>query len=84
MRRAIFGIAEPRTKPRFETLAPLLVLGAAGLAVFIGAVVWAFHARPAGSAMPLNIGVAIVGLIGILCVASAVYLLLEKLAGGEP
>jgi len=85
MRRAIFGIPEPRAKAEPGAYAPLALLGGAGLAVFIGAVVWAFHARPAGgSTMPLNFGVAIVGLIGILCVASAVYFLLERLAGREP
>ncbi len=66
-------------------MAPLALLGGAGLVVFIGAVTWAFHARPTGGAVTaLNIGVVVVGLIGILCVASAVYFLLERLAGREP
>jgi lysozyme len=77
MRRAIFGIPEPKPKPEPQAFAPLLLLGGTGLAAFIGAVVWAFHAKPA------NPAVLAVGFVGILCVASAVYLLLEKLAGRD-
>lgn len=77
MRRAIFGIPEPKPKPEPQAFAPLLMLGGAGLAAFIGAVVWAFHAKPA------NPAALAVGFVGILCVASAVYLLLEKLAGRD-
>ena len=52
--------------------------------MFAAAIVWAFHARPSGAAAaPLNIGVVVVGFIGILCVASAVYFTLEKRAGRD-
>ncbi len=89
MRRTIFGMPEPepkskprpRPRPRSGEYGPLVLLGTAGLVAFIGAVIWALHAKPTGEA--LNIAVVALGSIGILCVASAVYFLLEKLAGRD-
>jgi lysozyme len=84
LRRTIFGAPEPRPPLAPSAWRPLALLGGAGLAVFIGAVIWAFHAEPTGrSIMPLNIGVVIVGFIGIMAAAGAVYLLLEKLAARD-
>jgi lysozyme len=84
LRRTIFGVPEPRPRLELGAYAPLALLGGAGLAVFIAAVIWAFHSKPTGGALtPLNIGVVLVGFIGILGVASAVYLVLEKLAGRD-
>jgi lysozyme len=85
LRRRLFGAPEPRPKVAPAAYAPLLALAAAGLVVFVAAVVWAFHAQPTGGTVaPLEIGVVVVGFVGILCVASAVYLLLEKFAAREP
>jgi lysozyme len=81
LRQALYGEPEPRPKVPLSAYAPLALLGVAGLAVFTGAMTWAFHAHPAGGAIgPLNVGVVIVGLIGVMCVASAVYFALEKRA----
>jgi hypothetical protein len=44
----------------------------------------AFHAKLAGGAMTaLGAWLIAVGVIGILCVASAVYFLLERLGGRD-
>ena len=88
LRRSIFGEPEPKSAAEVQAERagywPLTLLGVAGLLVFAAAIVWAFHARPTGSAAaPLNIGVVVVGFIGILCVASAVYFALEKRAGRD-
>jgi len=84
MRRTIFGIPEPRPKPKPGAYGPFVLLGGAGFVAFIGAVIWALHAKPTGEVLaPLNIAVVALGSIGILCVASAVYFLLEKLAGRD-
>ncbi len=79
LRQALYGEPEPRPKVPLSAYAPLALLGVSGLAVFTGAMIWAFHGHPAGGgAGPLNVGVVIVGLIGVMCVASAVYFALEK------
>lgn len=87
LRRAIFGQPEPppAAEPADRNgLWPLATLGGVGMLVFLGAIVWAFHAKPAGGGpAPMNLGVIVVGVIGILCVASAVYFLLERLAGRD-
>ena len=63
--------------------APLAVLGLLGLAVFTGAVFWIFNAKPAGGLLgPMGLGV-VVAVVGVLCVASAIYFLLERLGGSE-
>jgi len=62
---------------------PLALLGASGMALFFGAVVWGFKARPATGAIPIHLGVVVIGAIGIACVASAVYLILERRADRE-
>ena len=84
MRRTLFGAPEPRARLHIREYAPVALLGGVGLAVFIGAVIWAFHAKVSGPITPLNLGVVLFGFVGILCVAAAVYLLLEKLAVREP
>ena len=86
LRRAIFGHPEPQAAPAERNgFWPLALLAGVGMLVFIGAIVWAFHAKPAGGgSAPPNLGVIVIGVIGILCVASAVYFLLERLAGRDP
>ncbi|MDR3510805.1 MAG: glycoside hydrolase family protein [Caulobacteraceae bacterium] len=85
LRRVIFGKPEPKPAPKrwLGGVWPLALLGGAGLAVFVGAIVWAFRAKPPGAGAPLGVGVVLVGFIGILCVASAVYFFLEGLAGRD-
>lgn len=85
LRRAIFGQPEPQAEPAERNgLWPLAALGGMGMLVFIGAIIWAFHDKPAGGGpAPMNLGVIVVGVIGILCVASAVYFLLERLSGRD-
>jgi hypothetical protein len=84
LRRRIFGHPEPHPKLDLGGLWPLILLGAGGLVVFGGAVFAAFQAKPAdGTLSPLGLGLMVVGLIGVMSVASAVYFLLEKLGGRE-
>lgn len=87
LRRAIFGQPEPAplAEPGERNgLWPLAALGGVGMLVFLAAIVWAFRTKPAGGGpAPMNLGVIVVGVIGILCVASAVYFLLERLAGRD-
>jgi lysozyme len=83
-RRRIFGIPEPKPKLEIAGFWPLALLGSAGMALFVGAVIWAFRAKPNGAAaVASNAGVVVIGLVGIACVASAVYFLLERLSGRE-
>jgi lysozyme len=80
LRRRIFGIPEPRPKAQPGAYTPLALLGATGMALFFGAVVWGFKAKPPTGPIPVHLGVVIAGLIGIACVASAVYLILDRRA----
>ena len=84
LRRAIFGIPEPRPKavPRGGSW-PLWLLGGAGLVVFIGAVTWAFRAKTTSLQSSQTLAMIFVGLIGIMGVASAVYFLLERMGGRD-
>lgn len=55
----------------------LVVLFLAGLAVFAGGIVWGLNAKGSGVIS------WILGLVGIVCVVSAVYIYLERLGGRE-
>lgn len=79
--RSIFEDTRPaRNKPGF---APLVILGLIGLALFGGGLVWALQARPTGNLIgPAGIGFS-VGVLGVACVASAVYFVLDRLSS-EP
>ncbi len=59
-------------------------LAVLGLAIFAAGVFWGFSpdAAAAGAVAPIAIGWGL-GLIGILCVATAVYFLLDRLSGPE-
>jgi lysozyme len=73
----------PPAEPAGLGLAPLAVLGLLGLAVFTGSVAWIFNARPVGGLFgPMGLGV-VVAIVGVLCVVSAIYFLLERLGGRE-
>ena len=55
----------------------LVVLFLAGLAVFAGGIVWGLNAKGSGVIS------WVLGLVGIVCVVSAVYIYLERLGGRE-
>jgi lysozyme len=76
--RSIFeDTREDKERP---SIVPLLILGAIGLALFSGGLLWAYHARPTGSLVgPAGIGF-LLGLLGVACVASAVYFVVERMA----
>jgi lysozyme len=57
-----------------------LGLGVLGLAVFAGGLFFGFKAHGAGGQWAVGLGV---GIVGIICVATAVYFLLERLGGRE-
>jgi len=66
----------------------LLTLGIVGLAIFSAGIFWGFDAKTVGDggafSSPVMIGWGL-GLVGIACVATAVYFLLERLGGrAEP
>jgi lysozyme len=84
LRRRLYGDPEAKSKPPLSAFRRHVALGAAGLIAFTIAMVWAVHmpAR-AGPQSSTNIGVVLVGLIGVACVACAVYLALEKRAALE-
>jgi len=64
----------------------MLALGAAGLVLFAGGLFWSFNVKrsPADGlfAGPLMAGLA-VGLLGIACMAVAIYFLLDRLGGRD-
>ncbi len=76
--RSIFeDTREDRHRP---TLTPLVILGALGLLLFGGGLFWAYHARPTGNLIgSAGIGFAF-GLLGVICFASAVYFLLDRIS----
>jgi lysozyme len=76
--RSIFD--QTRDEPERPGVAPLVVLGLIGLLLFGGGLYWAFNARPSGSMIGSAGFGFVLGLLGIACVASAVYFLLERLA----
>ncbi len=77
--RSIFeDTREDRDRPSFT---PLVILGLLGLFMFGGGLFWAYHARPTGNLIgPAGIGF-VLGLLGVVCVASAVYFLLDRISG---
>jgi hypothetical protein len=63
--------------------APFLILAFVGLIIFAAAATWAFNAHSTGGIVnPMTIGVGM-GLVGIACVAWAVYSLLSKFGEWE-
>lgn len=83
-REAPVGAASFRfvTDPRTGNMI-LLLVALAGLALFAGSVFWGVNAEESeGQLSPLVVG-SILGVVGIACVASAVYLLLVRLGGRD-
>ena len=79
--RSIFD--QTRDEPEKPGVAPLAILGAIGFALFVGGLYWAFVSKPSGGLIGAPIIGFALGFLGIVCVGSAVYFLLERL-GGEP
>ncbi len=64
----------------------LIGLGIIGLVVFAAAIIWGFNVRHSGDVGLFSPSTLIgwgLGITGIVCVASAVYFLLERLGGRE-
>jgi lysozyme len=76
--RSIFeDTREDRDRPSFT---PLVILGLLGLLLFSGGLFWAYHARPTGNLIgPAGIGF-VLGLLGVVCVASSAYFLLDRIS----
>ena len=79
--RSIFD--QTLDEPERPGVAPLAILGAIGFALFVGGLYWAFVSKPSGGLIGSPIIGFALGFLGIVCVGSAVYFLLERL-GGEP
>lgn len=79
--RAIFE--QTREEPERSSFTPLLILAGIGMVMFAGGLYWAFTSRPSGGLMGSTGLGLILGFLGIACVASAVYFLLEKLGGAK-
>jgi lysozyme len=78
--RSIFD--QTRDEPEKAGVAPLAILGAIGFALFVGGLYWAFVSKPSGGPVGLPIIGFLVGILGIICIASAAYFLLERLGFG--
>lgn len=74
---------KPRIRRRTGGLAPVIALGALGLAGFALALYWAFSAPTQGQTAAGLVSVWVVGVLGIGAFGVAAYLLLERLAGLE-
>ncbi len=76
--RSIFE--DTREDATVQASRPLVILGLLGLFLFGGGLFWAYHARPTGSLIgPAGVGF-VLGLFGVVCVASAVYFLLDRIS----
>jgi len=79
--RSIFD--DTRDEPEKPGIAPLAILAAIGLALFVGGLYWAFISKPSGGGfVGLPIMGFVVGILGVICIASASYFLFERLGGG--
>ncbi len=79
--RSIFD--QTRDDPEPAGLAPLVGLGLIGFSLFAGGLFWAFVSKPSGGLIGSPIIGFALGFLGIVCVGSAVYFLLERLGGGQ-
>jgi lysozyme len=75
--RAIFE--DTREEPDQLSAAPLVILLALGVVLFGGGLFWMFNAHGGGLLGQTGVGLAS-GLIGLLCIAGAVYFFLDRLA----
>jgi lysozyme len=77
--RSIFE--QTRDEPADAGIGPLVVLGLIGLALFAGGLYWAFVSRPSGGLIGSPVLGFALGFLGIICVGSAAYFLVERLGG---
>jgi lysozyme len=79
--RSIFD--QTRDDPERAGVAPLAILGLIGFSLFAGGLYWAFVSRPSGGLIGSPIIGFALGFLGIVCVGSSVYFLLERLGDGS-
>ncbi|HEX4199716.1 MAG TPA: glycoside hydrolase family protein [Caulobacteraceae bacterium] len=79
--RSIFD--QTRDEPERAGIAPLAGLGVIGFSLFAGGLYWAFVSKPSSGVLGSPIIGFALGFLGIVCVGSAVYFLLERLGGGQ-
>ncbi|HEY3947845.1 MAG TPA: hypothetical protein VGL85_02370, partial [Phenylobacterium sp.] len=77
--RSIFD--QTRDEPERAGIGPLIVLGLIGLSLFAGGLYWAFVSRPSGGLIGSPVLGFALGFLGIICVGSAAYFLVERLGG---
>jgi lysozyme len=77
--RSIFD--QTRDEPEAAGIGPLIVLGLIGLSLFAGGLYWAFVSKPSGGLVGSPILGFALGFLGIICVGSAAYFLVERLGG---
>jgi lysozyme len=77
--RSIFD--QTRDEPEPASIGPLVILGLIGLALFAGGLYWAFISRPSGGLIGSPVLGFALGFLGIVCVGSAAYFLVERLGG---
>ena len=77
--RSIFE--QTRDEPEDAGVGPLIILGLIGLALFAGGLYWAFVSRPSGGLIGSPILGFVLGFLGIVCVGSAAYFLVERFGG---
>ncbi len=77
--RSIFE--QTRDEPEDAGIGPLVILGLIGLALFAGGLYWAFVSRPSGGLIGSPVLGFALGFLGIVCVGSAAYFLVERLGG---
>ncbi|HZC15436.1 MAG TPA: lysozyme [Caulobacteraceae bacterium] len=79
--RSIFD--QTRDEPERAGIASLAGLGLIGFALVAGGLYWAFVSKPSGGVLGSPIIGFALGFLGIVCVGSAVYFLLDRLGGGR-
>jgi lysozyme len=79
--RSIFD--QTRDEPDHPSFTPLVILGVIGFLLFGGGIYQAFVSRPSTGLIGSSIIGFGIGILGILCVATAVYFLLERLGGDK-
>jgi lysozyme len=79
--RSIFD--QTRDEPETGGVAPFVVLGLIGFALFVGGLYWAFVSKLSAGLLGSPIIGFILGFLGIVCVGSAAYFLAERF-GREP
>ncbi len=79
--RSIFD--QTREEPKRAGIGPLIIIGLIGFSLFAGGLYWAFVSRPSGGLIGSPILGFALGFLGIVCVGSAAYFLVERLGGGQ-